>query len=561
MEKTAGSRGKGEDMRKKWIFGIVCILCAVGLAMGFGADTAHAAFEASVEAAYNLAVQGQDALDGLDVTVQEKTVAAGTNISSRKKVDLQVTGIKSDYLKADIQVDTDEGREESYYRKDSYYTTSSEGKVKRPMDRADLWEMINSHIYLDMTSNYLKMLCSETAADGMITYRFAGTAETLGDYTKKLLAGAREEQGFVIDSLQGTMVTDPEGHVQERSISMVYTVKQGEKEETFLVQTEASFHQNGESVTVALPDLSEYKEPEPEKPVETITALVRTVYVTDDVNVRAAGNLSAAILGGFSAGSGVTQTGYTSDGWIQVQYNEGTGYVWGDYVSTKKPVITRDGSGTMYATADVNIREQYSSDSAVLGVLSKGSGVEITGTTDNGWIRVKYNGRTGYVFADYLSWSEPVTVSYVRSGYLSGTVEDASFGTLVIDRDDGQGLVLFDTTYAVMNLQDTIYYGDWVEIYYEGAGAPYTATQVNDPISHEDAGEEQGVFTEGIVSSCKGNKLELSGSDGIYRTFDISDADLEMADRPVKGQYVTVFWMSRTNGTETKNITAYRVMG
>lgn len=548
-------------MRKRWILGILCILCAVVFAMGFGDEEAHAAFELSVETAYNTAVQGQDALDGLDVTVREKTVSAVTNISAEKQVDLKVTGIKSDALKADIQVSTQEGTTESYYRTDAYYTSASAGNIRRPMDRAKMWEMINSHIYLDMTSNYLKMLCSETAADGTVTYHFAATSETLGDYTKKLLGGFGDEQGFGIDLLSGTMETDSDGHVQKRTIQMVYTVTQGDRQETFLVQIEADFHQNGQSVTVSLPDLSGYQEAEPEKPVETITPLVRTVYVTDDVNVRAMGSINAAILGGFTAGSGVTQTGYTSDGWIQVQYNESTGYVWGDYVSMNKPVITRNGSGTMYASADVNIRERYSSDSVILGVLSRGSSIEISGTTDNGWVRVKYNGHTGYIFADYLSWSEPLAENYVKRGYLSGTVEDASFGSLTIRRDDGQGTAVFDTTYAVLNLEDTICYGDWVEVYYEGAGTPCTATQVIDAISHEDVPEEEGVFAEGTVSRCAGNILELSGSDGIYRIFDISDADIEMEERPVKGQYVTVFWMSRTNGTETQNIPAYRIMG
>lgn len=548
-------------MRKRWIIGILCILCAVGFAMGFGDEEAHAAFETSVETAYNTAVQGQDALDGLDVTVTEKTVAAATNISAQKQVNLKVTGIKSENLKADIQVDTQEGQTESYYRTDAYYTTTSAGDIRRPMERAKIWEIINSHIYLDMTSNYLKMLCSETGEDGTVTYRFAATSETLGDYTKKLLGGFGDEQGFCIDLLSGTMVTDRDGHVQKRTIHMVYTVTQGENQETFLMQADAEFHQNGQSVTVALPDLSGYQEAEPEKPVETITPLVRTVYVTDDVNVRALGSIDAAILGGFVAGSGVTQTGYTSDGWIQVQYNESTGYVWGDYVSTAKPVITTSGSGIMYASADVNIREGYSSDSTILGVLSRGGSIEISGTTDNGWVRVKYNGQTGYVFADYLSWSEPLAENYVKKGYVSGIVEDASFGSLTIRRDDGQGTAVFDTTYAVLNLADTICYGDWVEVYYEGSGVPCTAIQVLDPISHEDAQEEQGVFSEGTVSRCAGNTLELSGSDGIYRIFDISDADLEMADRPVKGQYVTVFWMSRTGGAETQNIQAYRVMG
>ena len=544
-------------MRKRWLAGILL----AALTLNMSGVTALAAFETSVETSYNTAVQSQDALDGLAVSVKERTISAATNISSEKEVELKVSGIRGTTLKADVKVNTEEGSTESYYRDNYYYTTTSEGDVKRKVERSDMWEMINSHIYLDMTSNYLKMLCSETAADGTVTYRFAATTETLGDYSKKLLEGSSQDQGLVIDSLHGTMLTDGEGHVLERKIDMVYTVTKGENKETFLVQTEADFNQAGAMVNVALPVLSGYRELEPEKPVETITPLLRTVYVTADVNVRAAGNISAVILGGFTAGSGVTQTGYTSDGWIQVQYNESTGYIWGDYISETKPVITRSGSGTMYATADVNIRSKYSSDSEILGVLSKGQSIDITGTTDNGWVRVKYLGHVGYIFGDYLSWSEPVVSTYVENGYVSGVITDASYGSLTIDRDDGQGDAMFNTVYAVLELSDTIYTGDWVEIYYYGAGAPYTASRVVDKISHEDASDPVSYTVDGVVVSCTGEKLEMSCSDGIYRTFNISEADIERPSRPRAGEYVMVTWMSRTNGSETRNIKALRVMG
>ena len=271
--------------------------------------------------------------------------------------------------------------------------------------------------------------------------------------------------------------------------------------------------------------------------------------------------MSAVILGGLSAGSGVTETGYTSDGWIQIQYNGATGYIWGDYISTVKPVLTQNTSGTMYATAAVNVRSAYSSDSSIIGGLSKGQGIEITGKTDNNWIRVKYNGHIGYVYADYLSWSEPVADTYVQNGYLSGIVTDASFGTLTIQRDDGQGTAVFNTVYAAMSLKDTIYTGDWVEVFYTGAGAPYTASKVNDYTRHVGAGESRSVSVEGVVVACTPDTMELSGSDGIYRTFNITDTDIEMADNLSEGQVVTVTWMSTTNGAETRNIDALRIKG
>lgn len=543
--------------RKKWLTGVVLALAVA--AGGAGIAGVQAAFAPEVETAYNTAVQGQDALDGLDVTVKETTVSSSTNLSASKEVLLKVSGIKSSSLKASVTVKTDEGTSESYYQNGYYYTATSEGGQKREMDRADIWTLLNSEMYLDMTSNYLKMLYSKSDVNGT-TYYFAATADTLGDYTQKLLTGIGINEGITIDSLQGTMETNAEGHVQERTLQMVYTVSQGENEETFFSQMRADFHQNGQNVTVDLPDLSGYREQEADKPAETITPLLRTVYVTTDVNVRAAGSLSAVILGGLNAGSGVTETGYTSDGWIQVQYNEGTGYIWGEYISEEKPVFTKSGSGTMYATAGVNVRERYNSDSRILGTLTKGQGIEITGMTSNGWVRVKYNGQIGYVYADYLSWSEPVADTYVSNGYLGGTVTAASYGSLTIRRDDGGGEISFNTMYAEMELKDTIFTGDWVEVYYSGAGAPYAAYRINDYTRHEGV-EERSYSAEGVVTACSPSRLELSGSDGIYRTFDITNTDMEMSGGLSEGQIVTVTWMSAANGVETRNIKALRIQG
>lgn len=545
------------QMKRKWLVGI---MSAVLMVCGFGIGT-EAAFEPNVEAAYNTAVQGQDALDGLDVTVQEKTVSASTNVSSEKHVTLHISGIKSTVMQADICIDTEEGDMESYYRDGYYYTTTSEGKKKLEMERSDIWSLINSHIYMDMTSNCLKMLSSQTDSQGNITYWFAATEDTLGDYSKRLLEGAGDDQGLVIDSLHGTMLVDAEGHIQTRNLQLVYTVSSNDKSETFFTQSEAVFHSSGEPSDVTIADLSDYKELQSEKPVETITPIVQTVYTTDDVNVRAAGNLSAVILGGLNAGSGVTETGYTSDGWIQIQYNGTTGYVWSEYISTKKPVLTKKGSGTMYATAGVNIRESYSSDSPIMGVLLKGQGVEITGTTDNGWVRVKYNGTEGYVYAEYLSWSEPVVDHYVENGYISGFVTDASYGSLTIMREDGQGNVMFNTVYAEMNLKDTICSGDWVEVFYHGAGTPYTASKVNNYTRHNDYSEEKKASASGTIVKLTPSRMEVSCTDGVYRTFDISETEFKENIVVYEGKYVTVSWMSDRNGADKWSIEALLVEG
>ena len=212
-------------MRRKILLGV----CAMALFAGVYGIPADAAFEPELEAAYNTAVQGQDTLEGLNVSVTERTVSSATNLAAEKTMELKVSGIQTDTLKADIQVKSEETASESYYTDGHYYAETSDGKTKREMDRASIWQMINANTYLDLTSNYLKMLCSEKNTDGSVTYCFAATPETLSDYAKKLLQGAGNEQGFAIDSLQGTMQVDTDGHVTSRSIQLVYTVTQQEQ--------------------------------------------------------------------------------------------------------------------------------------------------------------------------------------------------------------------------------------------------------------------------------------------------------------------------------------------
>ena len=168
------------------------LLCGL-LMIGSCSTGTQAAFEASVEAAYNTAVQGQDALDGLDVTVEEKIVSASTNVISHKSVALKVSGMKGTSLKANMAVTTEEGTTKNYYDNGWFYTQTAQEKQKRKMDRTQIWDMINSEIYMNMTSNYFKMLYSEKGSDGAVTYHFAATDETLGDYSKKLLAGSGSE--------------------------------------------------------------------------------------------------------------------------------------------------------------------------------------------------------------------------------------------------------------------------------------------------------------------------------------------------------------------------------
>lgn len=81
---------------------------------------------------------------------------------------------------------------------------------------------------------------------------------------------------------------------------------------------------------------------------------------------------------------------------------------------------------TMYATASVRVRSSYSTSSSVLAGLSEGEKVEVTGESENGWLRVNYKGNVGYVSKSYLTEQAPESAAQAAS---NGQSSGGSTGT------------------------------------------------------------------------------------------------------------------------------------
>ena len=80
----------------------------------------------------------------------------------------------------------------------------------------------------------------------------------------------------------------------------------------------------------------------------------------------------------------------------------------------------KDVSKTMYASSSVRVRSGYSTSTDVLGALSAGEKVTVTGEVENGWVRVTYKGHTAYVAKNYLTETAPTTTN-TSSSATSGT--------------------------------------------------------------------------------------------------------------------------------------------
>lgn len=69
---------------------------------------------------------------------------------------------------------------------------------------------------------------------------------------------------------------------------------------------------------------------------------------------------------------------------------------------TTEEATTEKGK-TLYATANVNVREQPNTDCEIVGSLSIGESIELIKHLDNGWSAIKYGGKEFYISTQYLS--------------------------------------------------------------------------------------------------------------------------------------------------------------
>lgn len=75
--------------------------------------------------------------------------------------------------------------------------------------------------------------------------------------------------------------------------------------------------------------------------------------------------------------------------------------------STKREPKFTSVNQTMYATGEVNIRKSYSTSSAIIKTVEKGTKITRVGIGDNGWSKITYNGQTAYISSSLLTKTKP----------------------------------------------------------------------------------------------------------------------------------------------------------
>ena len=144
-------------------------------------------------------------------------------------------------------------------------------------------------------------------------------------------------------------------------------------------------------------------DPQPEEKV------IATGVTTENLNVRKGAGASYTRLGTLTKGTKVEIVKKESNGWYKIKYNNSYGYVSGTYVKLDsqtpdpKPEDEVIAKGT--TTGNLNVRKGAGTSYASIGVLKKGTKVEIVKKDSNGWYKIKYNNSYGYVSGKYVKLS------------------------------------------------------------------------------------------------------------------------------------------------------------
>ncbi len=148
------------------------------------------------------------------------------------------------------------------------------------------------------------------------------------DGTLKIVSEPSDEQQSRIDELMETQEVQDLVAAKQQDYDAALAADTGLS--AFLASLESQESTETAAVeTTPEPTVEVTQEPTPEPTAEPVTTVTRTIK--KDCNVRAKAATSSKKLGEVQAGQSVTQIG-EEDGWIMIEFEGQTGYIWREYV-------------------------------------------------------------------------------------------------------------------------------------------------------------------------------------------------------------------------------------
>ena len=122
----------------------------------------------------------------------------------------------------------------------------------------------------------------------------------------------------------------------------------------------------------------------------------------DALRLRQSASTDSTILATASKGDSVIILENAGNNWYKVDYKSVQGYMSGEYPTVATTADAAIGYGKVSAGGStLNMRSGAGTSYGVVSSLPDGTIVEIVGI-NNGWYKIQYGGKTGYVSSDYM---------------------------------------------------------------------------------------------------------------------------------------------------------------
>lgn len=147
----------------------------------------------------------------------------------------------------------------------------------------------------------------------------------------------------------------------------------------------------------------------------------------DRLNIRLEPSLSSPVLGQLNKGDQVQIIG-KQDKWLQIQYQQLTGWVHSDYLSisetpkerveeveienTQKETAKHQTASNLFTVSvdAVNVRTRPDLNSTKLGIAYKGEQFEVKAREQN-WVKIEFKGKEGWMYSFYGSFDSNTKVN------------------------------------------------------------------------------------------------------------------------------------------------------
>ncbi|WP_165967108.1 SH3 domain-containing protein [Jeotgalibacillus sp. S-D1] len=229
---------------------------------------------------------------------------------------------------------------------------------------------------------------------------------------------------------------------------------------------------------------------------ETASTQDTREVTTDQLRIRSDASTESEILGSLVEGDSISVQEDAGE-WLRITSSDGTsGWVASEFISPSQERSDEDPDSESQGTISVdrlNVRDDFSSDSAVIGSLNQGDSVRIE-KEQYGWLLVEGNGIKGWVSSTYVQYQsiqenedEPIETSTLAGSSIVIMVD-----TLTVRNEpsrDGKaiGKVQKNESFTIKEESN-----DWYKIEYESGEQGWIASWFTEAgTGSSDSGEEE----------------------------------------------------------------------